>query len=63
MTFAAANAGSWVMCVDGVDPASVLPYGRVSVNDDRIGELEGSVAAMPTARDLLGVLVEGRGTC
>lgn len=61
VTFAARDAGSWVMCVDGVDPASVLPYGRVSVNDDRIGELEGSVAGMLTARDVLGVLVEGAG--
>lgn len=61
VTFATRDAGSWVMCVDGVDLASVLPYGRVSVNDDRIGELEGSVAAMPTARDVLGVLVEGAG--
>ena len=61
VTFYVRDAGSWVMCVDGDDPASVLPYGKVSVNDDRIGELEGSVAAMPTARDVLGVLVEGAG--
>ena len=61
VTFATQDAGSWVMCVDGVDPASVLPYGRVSVNDDRIGELEGSVAAIQTARDPLRVLVEGAG--
>lgn len=61
VTFDTRDAGSWVMCVDGVDPASVLPYGRVSVNDDRIGELEGSVAAIQTARDPLRVLVEGAG--